>query len=83
MNNEILKWKGRLAELKKKNKSLDIEADGLIIIIRDVLDPYTDDLKDIDTEKAYIYADRLHKLRSEYMENLSKIKELSEAIGEE
>ena len=40
MNPEILQMKGMLAEAKKKYRSLDTEASGLVILIRSLLNPY-------------------------------------------
>ena len=37
MNPEILQMKGMLAEAKKKYRSLDTEASGLVILIRSLL----------------------------------------------
>ncbi len=43
MNTERLQLKGQLADVKKKYKNLDIEASGLILLIRNLVNPYADE----------------------------------------
>lgn len=44
MRNEILRAKGRIAELKSKITEKELEASGLIIQIRTFADPYENDM---------------------------------------
>ncbi len=52
MNTERLQLKGQLAEAKSKFKNLDMEASGLIVLIRTYLNPFEEDLTKIEIEKA-------------------------------
>ena len=62
MNPERLQLKGMLAESKKRFRTLDTEASGLILIIRSLLNPYEDVTK-IDTEKALVSMQRLNTIQ--------------------
>lgn len=44
MRHEILKMKGRIAELRSKIAEKELEASGLIIQIRTFADPYENDM---------------------------------------
>ena len=63
MNPERLQLKGMLAESKKRFRTLDTEASGLILIIRSLLNPYEDVTK-IDTEKALVSMQRLNTIQT-------------------
>lgn len=47
MRHEILRAKGRIAELKSKIAEKELEASGLIIQIRTFADPYENDMSRI------------------------------------
>ena len=79
MNPERLQLKGMLAESKKRFRTLDTEASGLIILIRSLLNPY-ENIVNIDTEKVVVSVQRLNLVKEE-MKNLSeKIKNLEAEI---
>lgn len=44
MRDEILRAKGRIAELKSKIAEKELEASGLIVQIRTLADPYENDM---------------------------------------
>jgi uncharacterized phage infection (PIP) family protein YhgE len=79
--NERIILKGMLADTKKKYKDADLEASGLIVSIRTVLNPYEEDLTLIDTEKVLIMAKRLHELVSTLKELKQKIKKIEEDLN--
>ncbi len=81
MRSEILKYKGQLAELKRKYNHLDTEASGLIIHIRSLLDPFEEDVTKLKVEIVANSAERLSKVVEEIRHLQSRIKELEEAIG--
>lgn len=70
MNERIL-LKGYLAEVRKLYKEKDLEASGLLVSIRTLLNPYEDDMTKIDTEKALIMMKKLH----ECIQELKALKE--------
>ena len=75
MNPERLQLKGMLAESKKRFRTLDTEASGLILIIRSLLNPYEDVTK-IDTEKALVSMQRLNTIQTEIKNLEVKIRNL-------
>ena len=75
MNPERLQLKGMLAESKKHFRTLDMEASGLILIIRSLLNPYEDVTK-IDTEKALVSMQRLNTIQTELKNLEVKIRNL-------
>ena len=76
MNPERLQLKGMLAESKKRFRTLDTEASGLILIIRSLLNPYEDVTK-IDTEKALVSMQRLNTIQTELKNLEVKIRNLA------
>jgi len=78
MNIEKMQFKGQLADLKKKFKTLDTEASGLLILIRSLLNPYEEDLTKLDTEKAKVSVDRLNQIVLEMKALKSKIEKMEE-----
>ena len=75
MNPERLQLKGMLAESKKRFRTLDTEASGLILIIRSLLNPYEDVTK-IDTEQALVSMQRLNTIQTELKNLEVKIRNL-------
>lgn len=75
MNPEKLQMKGMLAESKKKFRTMDTEASGLIILIRSLLNPY-EEIKNIDMEKVSVSVDRLKDITLEMKTLSEKIKKL-------
>ncbi len=80
MNIEKMQLKGQLAEARKKYKSLDTEASGLIILIRALLNPYEDDICSIETDKALKSAERLNCITEEMKTLRLKIKKMEEGL---
>lgn len=78
MNIERIQLKGQLSEAKTKFRNLDVEATGLVIFIRSLLNPFEDDTTKLDTEKALISINRLNSIVNELKDLNSKIKKLEE-----
>ncbi len=81
MNPEILQAKGMLAELKRKYNQLDLEACGLITLIRTLLNPWESDITKLQIDKASSSMNRLKILQEELTSLKRKIKELEESLG--
>lgn len=77
MNPEKLQLKGMLAESKKRFRTLDTEASGLVILIRSLLNPY-EDVKNLDMEKVSISTKRLTNVVEELKTLAEKIKKLED-----
>ena len=81
MNIERIQLKGQLAEAKSKYRTLHIEASGLIILIRSLLNPFEDDTTKQETEKALVSLTRLNEIVAELRRLKKKISELEEYFG--
>ena len=78
MNIERIQLKGQLAEAKSKYRNLDIEAAGLILLIRSLLNPYEDDTTNQETEKALVSLTRLNEIVTELRRLKKKISNLED-----
>ena len=79
MNPEILQMKGMLAEAKKKYRSLDTEASGLVILIRSLLNPY-EEIQKLDMDKVLVSVKRLKNVTFEMQALNDKIKRLESEL---
>ncbi len=78
MNIERIQLKGQLSEAKSKYRNLDVEAAGLILLIRSLLNPYEDDTTKQETEKALVSLTRLNEIVTELRRLKKKISDLEE-----
>ena len=76
MSIERMVFKGQLAELKKKFKSLDTEASGYIILIRSLLNPYEEDITKLEVDKSAQSMARLNSIVLEMQVLKSKIQRM-------
>ena len=76
MNIERIQLKGQLAECKSKYKNFDVEAAGLVVYIRSLLNPFEDDTTKLETEKALVSLNRLNEVVQELTKLKKKITEL-------
>lgn len=79
MNPEILQMKGMLAEAKKKYRSRDTEASGLVILIRSLLNPY-EEIQKLDMDKVLVSVERLKNVTVEMQALNDKIKRLESEL---
>ena len=82
MNIERIQLKGQLAEAKSKYKKLDVEASGLIILVRSLLNPFEEDTTKQETEKALVSLTRLNNIVQELRTLKKKISDFKEKIRE-
>jgi hypothetical protein len=73
MKNEIHRLRGQLAEHEQLLKNYDMEVSGLIILIRELIDPYEEDVTRLRTGEALQNLKRLDKC-------VEKMKELQVKI---
>lgn len=78
--NEILKFKGRLAEKELALKEQDMRIRGLVKSIRSNLDPF-DDIEFIDAELVRAMSFELADLKIKYVETKAKIAAIKRALG--
>lgn len=76
-----MQYKAKLAEYEKKFKTLDIEASGLIILIRSFLNPYEEDVTKLDTEKTFHSMSRLRDVVNEMKSLKAKIQKMEQDLG--
>lgn len=82
MREEIMKAKGRLSEARRKRTELSLEGKGLLILLRDCLDPYEPDLARLHIPEAGANMTRLVAIHSEMRALDVQIAELAEALGD-
>ena len=80
MNRERLQLKGMLGELEREAKLLDAKCKGSVILIRNILNPYEDDVCKLDTEVAKTTMIELHKSKLELKEIRAKIQRIREDL---
>lgn len=78
--NERLLNKGKLLELRNKQRELDLQASAMLVTIRTILNPYEESLTLIDTEKALIMMQKLHESVTELKKINTHIKNLEENL---
>lgn len=76
MNIESMQVKGQLAVARKKLKTLETEASGLIILVRFLLNPYEEDICKLEIDKAGSSMQRLQKVVSEMKIQKARIEKL-------
>jgi hypothetical protein len=81
MNIEKMQLKGQLAEAKKKYSDYDLEAAGIITLIRSFLNPWETDITRLEIEKVYQSTRRLHFLYFEMKALKKRIYDMEEALG--
>lgn len=72
--------KGYLAEAKKRLREKDLEASGLLVSIRTMLNPYEDDLTKIEIEKVFVMTKKLSECIEEMKALRAKIEKLEEEL---
>lgn len=65
MREEILKAKGRLAEAKRNRGERSLEGKGLLILLRETLDPFEPDLTQLRIPEAGANMRRLVAIHAE------------------
>ncbi len=73
MNLERTHLKAKFAENKSKLKELDLKVSNLIIVIRNLIDPYEDDVTRLETENALQAVNDLYNTVEEMKELKEKI----------
>lgn len=80
--NERVQWKGQLAELKENYNTLKFEAQGLLILLRNLLNPFEPDLTKLQAEIIENNADRLKTVVQKMREIKAQMEALQKALGE-
>jgi hypothetical protein len=81
MRDELLKARGRLAEDRRRRGELSLEGKGLVILLREALDPFEPDLARLRTPEAGANMKRLVAIHAELRELDTRIDELADALG--
>jgi hypothetical protein len=80
MKHEILQAKGQLADWRKEYRELDLQASGLIVVIRNELSPYTEDVTTLRVDQAAVAMNQLQKVVARMRELKGKIEDLGAAL---
>ena len=80
MSGELLKAKGRLADLEKQLETINRKAEAFLIQIRELLDPYAEFL-DLELEKAFIMVKDFRDLQIQAREVSTKIAKIKNDWG--
>lgn len=83
MRDEILRAKGRLAEARRKRGDLSLEGKGLVILLRDALDPYEPDLAQLRIPEAGANMRRLVAIHAELRNLDGQIAAIESGLGED
>jgi len=75
---EILLLRGKLQQLKKEKNEIELQAQGLIFLIRQRLNPYIVTFENMEIEEAQVNINKLHELQ-EKLKALNKEIEKIEA----
>lgn len=81
MKHEILKVKGRIAELKNNISQKELEASGLIIQIRSLCDPYESDMTKIKAGNIRVASDLLDQCVTSIKFLSANLKLLEDDLG--
>lgn len=81
MNYERARLKGELTDAKKRLVDLDMLASGQIVIIRQLIDPYAEDVATLDTRKALVNMEALDKTVAEMRELKNRIARLEDGLN--
>lgn len=54
LGKDILLLKARLSNKKKSLEEMKLRADSYIIILRDIIDPYTEDFTELNIDRAMV-----------------------------
>lgn len=83
MRNEILALKGRIAETKQKIKQKELLISGLIISIRNLANPYEDNVLNLRTDELLVSAQTLGKAREELIKYSADLQQYEHDLGGE
>jgi len=79
MNMERMQYRGQLAELKYQFKELEVEASGLVVLLRNLINPFLPAVE-LDSAKIEKAADKLHEAVTSLKVTSDKIKEIEEVL---
>lgn len=80
MNIERAAMKGQLQDAKKELSNLDLLAAGQIIAARGFINPYTEDVTLLETDKALAQVNALHETVEKMRTLKTRIKKLEDAL---
>ena len=81
MRDEILKYRGMLAELERKNAELDVIVSADIASARNMLNPFEDDVTKLKTDQIVAITQRIHANAGLMRETRIKIAEIKEMLA--
>lgn len=82
MRQEILAAKGQLAEYRQRLANLEIEGSGLVTLIRNLLNPYEEDISALRVDEAEVSVTRLQGIVHDLRSLKVKIAKLESDLGD-
>lgn len=80
MNMERAALKGQLVDARKQLKELDMLASGQLMAARNYLNPYLEDVTELNTEKAVVQVKALHETTDKMRALKERINKLEDAL---
>lgn len=80
MNNEILRLKGMLSDVKHQLEECELKAESFLIQVRETLDPYTE-FENLELEKARLLLNDFQELQKKFKELLTRKNKLEKDLG--
>jgi hypothetical protein len=80
MSGELLKAKGRLADLEKQYETINMKAEAYLIQIRELLDPFSEFL-DLELEKTFVMVKDFRDLQIQARDITAKIAKIKDDWG--
>jgi hypothetical protein len=81
MNQERMMMKGQLAEKKHRYGDLDVEAKGIISLIRLNLNPFEEDVTRLSVSEAAVLMGKLQEIQKEMLGLKQVIEKMEDALG--
>lgn len=81
MKAERLQMKGMLCELERETKQLDAKCKGHLLLVRQILNPYEDDLTKLDISEAKAAMDSLAEDSNKLEELKKKMQRIRDDLG--
>jgi hypothetical protein len=81
LQSERLQFQGRLGEKKIEAKKKEIKMAGLVDAMRDNLNPFSEEIEDLNTELVVEQALDLAQLKIDYVGIMQEIKAIQKALG--
>ena len=81
MNQERLQLKGQIADVEHEIRGLDIQISGSIVLIRNYLNPYEEDVTRLKVQEALVEMSRLAEMHTKMVSLKSRLGLLKDMLN--